>query len=126
MAADVVTVVNGGLDLITALLAASDIKYIHFGTGTTGAAVADTALETASSEARTSGVQTQETTTTADDTYQCVGTVTASGGARAITEVGLFDASTAGNMLLRGTFDVINLQDSDGIAFTIQIVTDQA
>jgi hypothetical protein len=58
------------------------------------------------------------TTTTANDTYRVVGTLTANSNA-AITEVGLFDASTGGNMYVRGTFAVINLEAGDSIQFTI-------
>jgi hypothetical protein len=121
--ADVVKVTNVGLDLVTALLAASNVKYVAWGTGTTAPVVTDTALETASAEARTSGTQTQQTTTTTDDTYQVVGLITAL-SAQAITEVGIFDASTAGNMLVRATFSVINVSIGDTITFTIKTVFD--
>lgn len=128
MAADVVTITNAGLGIITNRIKGSGTSpdYVHWGTGTTAAAVGDTALQTARAEARTQGTMTQQTTNTSNDTYQLVGTITAAGTTAAITEAGLFDASTNGNMLLRGTFDAINLQVGDGIQFTIKTVFDQA
>ena len=124
--ATVAIVTDVGLKAITALQAASDVKHVGFGTGTTGAVVGDTELETARSEARTSGTQTQETTNTTDDTYQVVANIICTATTAAITEVGLFDAATDGIMSLRSTFDVINLEVGDGVEFTIQVVLNQA
>lgn len=118
-------VTNVGLGLVTALLAASDHKYVGWGTGTTTAAVGDTALETASAEDRTSGTQSQQTTTTTSDTYRIVAEIVAT-DTRAITEVGVFSASTAGSMFMHADFAAINLSTSDSIEFTINTVLDQA
>jgi len=120
--ADVIMIINAGLALISEALAASASKYIAWGIGTTPPAAANTALETASAEARTAGTQTQQTTTTTDDTYQCAGTITCTASGKAITEVGIFDASTAGDMYLRGTFSAINVGVGDSINFTIKTV----
>ena len=117
-------IVNGGLDIITALLAASDNKYVAWGTDGTTAAVTDTALGTESAESRTSGTQSQQTTTTSNDTYRCVGEITAT-DTRAITEVGIFDASSGGNMLMHADFSAINLSSGDSIEFTINNILDQ-
>jgi len=122
--ANVTTVVNGGLDLVTALLAASDIKYISWGTDGTEAAVTDTDLGAESAEDRTSGTQTQQTTTTSNDTYQLVGSITATDD-RAIVEAGIFDASTAGNLFVHCNFAVQNIPSGDTITFTFKIVSDQ-
>jgi hypothetical protein len=121
--ANVVTDV--GLGLITALLEASSHKYIAWGTGTTAANVADTALETESAEDRTSGTQSQQTTTTSDDTYRVVGTVTAT-DARAITEAGVLSADDGGSLLGHAVFSAVNLASGDSIAFTFNFVFDQA
>ena len=115
MASDLIP--TAGLAAITALLAASDYKYVAWGTGTTAAAAGNTGLETESAEARTSGTQSQQTTTVTNDTYRVVGTITAT-GARAITEAGILSASTAGTLLRRCTFDAMNLGSGDSIAFT--------
>ena len=44
-----------------------------------------------------------QTITVTNDTYQVVGTQTA-GGTLAITNAGLFDASTSGNLFVKGDF----------------------
>jgi hypothetical protein len=121
--ANVVTDV--GLGLITALLAASSHKYLAWGTGTTGAAVGDTALETESAEDRTTGTQSQQTTTTTNDTYRVVGTITAT-DTRAITEAGVLSADDAGSLLGRSVFSAVNLLTGDSIAFTCNFKFDQA
>ncbi len=121
--ANVVT--NVGLGLTTAAMAASTNKYIAWGTGTTAANVADTALETESAEDRTSGTQSQQETNTANDTYRVVGTIT-SLSTQAITEAGVLSASDAGSLLGHAVFSAINLDAGDSIAFTFNFVYDQA
>ena len=125
--ADVAKIVDVGLKFITAALkglGATEPKNIGWGTGTTGAAVANTGLETPGAEARTAGTSTQQTTTTTDDTYRVVGTITCAGSAKAITEVGLFSAATDGILLTRATFSAINVSVGDSIVFTINNVFD--
>lgn len=94
--------------------------YIDWGTGTNAAAVTDTALQTPGGESRTNGTKTKQTTTVSNDTLQVVGTITASGG-KTITEAGLFDASSSGNLYVRGVFTGIALLTGDSIAFTVTI-----
>jgi hypothetical protein len=57
------------------------------------AAATDVAMFQESAEARVTGTSSQVTTTTTNDTYQVVGTITAS-ATRAITEFGAFDSTT--------------------------------
>jgi hypothetical protein len=109
-----------GRDLITALLVASTDKYVAWGTGAGTAAVTDTTLFTESAESRTAGTQTQQTTSVTNDTYQVVGTITAT-ATRAITNAGVFDASTAGNMLLKGDHSTVNLNTGDSIQYTFKL-----
>lgn len=94
-------------------------NWIGVGTSATTAVITDTALG-AAVESRVAGTSTQQTTTTTNDTYQVVGTVTAT-AARAITEAGLFDASTAGNMYLHSDFPVVNLAIGDSIQTTLKV-----
>ncbi len=122
-------VVNEGLDILTNRISGSgtEPKYIAWGTGTTAAAVTDAALETESAEeSRTTGTSSRQTTNTTNDTYRVTGTVTCATSAKAITEVGLLDASSSGNLFLRSTFSAINLAVGDAITFTIDTVFDQA
>jgi hypothetical protein len=57
------------------------------------AAVSDVALFAETAEARQTGTSSAVTTTTTQDTYQVVATLTAS-GSRAVTEVALLDSTT--------------------------------
>ncbi len=93
-------------------------KYMHWGTGTTTAAVTQTALVTPRGESRVSGTSSIVTVSQTDDAYQVVGTITCASSAAAITEFGQFDASTDGNMLIRSSFDAINVEIGDSIQFT--------
>jgi hypothetical protein len=98
---------------------ATEPNFIGWGTGT-GAVITGTALASAASEARTAGASTLATTTTTNDTYQVVGTLTVSGAAKTISEVGLFDASTAGNLFLWADFAGISLDIGESIQFTLK------
>jgi hypothetical protein len=111
-------VTNTGKDIITNRIIGSGTEpnYVAIGTGTTAEAATQTALVT-EVETRALGTSSRATTTTANDTYRVVGTITATAG-RAVTESGLFDASTSGNMFTRGVFSVVNLSTGDSIQLT--------
>lgn len=121
---------NGLAETTAALVTQNAMKYIGWGTGS-GQTVSSNDLATPANESRTTGTASQQTTTTTNDTYRVVGTITA-GGSRAITEVGVFDAAgtgnppSGGNMDIYGDFSVINLATGDSIAFTINAIFDQA
>jgi hypothetical protein len=119
---DTAFVVDGGMAIITNRIkgAGSEPLHIGWGTGTTTAATPNTALETPRAEARTEGTSTRETTSSTNDTYQVVGTITCASTPAAITEVGLFDAATDGNLFLRATFSAINVSVGDSVAFTLK------
>jgi hypothetical protein len=114
--------VNAGKALVTSLIlagGATEPHHVAWGTGAGTAAITDTTLFTESAEARVVGTSTQQTVTVTNDTYQVVGTITAS-ATRAITNAGLFDAATTGNLFVKGDFTVINLATGDSIQFTIK------
>lgn len=115
-------VTNAGKGIITNRLkgAGTEPNYLAWGTGAGTAAITDTTLFTESTEARVAGTSTQQTTTTTNDTYQVVGTMTAA-GARTITNAGLFDASTSGNLFMKGDFTGVALNTGDSIAFTMKV-----
>jgi hypothetical protein len=100
------------------------LKFIGMGTGATTAArtaaAADTALST-EVETRATGTESIVTTTVANDTYQIVGTITAT-ASRVVDEAASFDAATVGNIGVSATFAVINLASGDSIQFTIKVV----
>jgi hypothetical protein len=116
-------VVNTGRAIITSRLigtATAVPLYVAWGTGTTGVALTDTTL-TEPGEARTLGIGTQTTTTTASDTVNITGTVVAT-GTRTIAEAGLFTAVTSGTLFVRGVLaSTIGLTTGDSIAFTFNV-----
>lgn len=114
--------VNAGKAIVTNRIKGSGTEpvYVAWGTGAGTTAATDTTLFTESAEARTSGTSTQQTTTVTNDTYQVIGTITAT-ATRAITNAGLFDASSAGNMFMKGDFSTVNLSSGDAIQFTMKV-----
>ena len=120
---------NGLAAFVTALVTDNVVRQLGWGTGSGQTASAND-LATAAAESRVAGAMTAETTNTTDDTLQITGTIVAT-AARAITEVGVFDAAgtgnppSGGNMAIYGDFSVINLANGDSIAFTIKAILDQ-
>ena len=121
---------KGLAELIAAVVADNVVRQLGWGTGS-GQGVANNDLATPANESRVAGALSQVDTNTVGDTLQIVGKIIA-GGARAITEVGLFDAAGAGNppaggdMAAYSDFAVINLATGDSIEFTMKITLDQA
>lgn len=117
---------NAGAAIVTnrIIQAGTAPRNIGWGTGTVAAAVTDTALgvEAAPTTAggRTVGTESRTTGSVASDQYTVTGTVTAN-STLAITEAGLFDATTAGNMLIRSNFAAVNVVSGDSIAFTFNL-----
>ncbi len=111
---------------------ATRMRYLQWGEGS-GQDAADNVIADpgATNENRTAGTSSVDTTTTTGDTYQVTGAIVAA-GARAITELGVYDGAgsanppTGGNMGIYGDFPVVNLGTNDSITFTIRIVGDQA
>lgn len=95
-------------------------SYVAWGTGAGTAAVGDTTLFTEASETRVAGTSSRVTTTETNDTYQVVGTLVADAG-KTITNVGLFDAATVGNLLVKADFTGIALNADDSIQFTLKL-----
>jgi len=95
----------------------ADFKYHDSGTGTTAEAAADTAMETACGEARDTGTQTEGASA---NIYKSVATHTYA-DTFAITEHGLFNASTVGTLMDRTVFTAINIVSGDKIEFTYQL-----
>ena len=128
-------VVNAGRDIITNRIKGSGTEPLNIGWGTgtqTTALVTDTGLgpttveklvdlSTSAGTDHTLGTSTRVTTTITNDTYQVVGTRTAT-GAGSVTVAGLFDAASGGNLFVKGDFAAINLVSGDSIAFTFKVV----
>jgi hypothetical protein len=124
-----IVLTNAGKGIITNRIKAggTEPNNIGWGTGVATATATDTALGTPQSPARVAGTSTQQTTTTTNDTYRVVGTVTA-GGTIAVTEAGLFDGAgtglppTGATLFIRGDFAALNLVSGDSITFTFNVV----
>jgi len=88
-------------------------NYHDSGTGTTAATIADTGLQTPTGNARVAGTQSNPSA----GQYRTVATLAYTASA-AITEWGLFSASTAGTMWDHKVFSALNVQNGDSITFT--------
>lgn len=121
-------VTSAGRDIVTnrILGAGTEPKHIGWGTGAGVAAVADVDLFTPATEARVAGTGSRVTTTTANDTHQVVGELTAN-ATKTITNAGVFDAAGAGsppaggNLYVKGDFAGLPLVTGDKIQFTIKV-----
>lgn len=114
--------VNTGKAIITDYLnggAATQPKYVAWGTGAGTTAAADTTLFTEVLP-RVSGTTSQVTTSTTNDTFQVVGTQTAA-SSYTITNAGLFDAATSGDLFVKGDFTGVALNTGDSIQFTFKV-----
>lgn len=89
-----------------------DFKYHDSGVGTTDPAIGDTDIETTDGESRVAGTQVPSGVT-----YASVGTI-AYTTSKAITEHGLFNASTSVTLMDRSEFAAINVVNGDSIQFT--------
>ncbi|MCD6255588.1 MAG: hypothetical protein J7J44_04865 [Deltaproteobacteria bacterium] len=102
----------------------TQFKYIAIGTGTTAASSSDTALET-ETHRELADTLDRVTTTVTNDTARLIKTFSGYTGSESITESGVFDASTGGNMLCRRTFSALNIDwdagDSLQITWKIQV-----
>lgn len=117
-------VVNTGLAFIASRMKdTTDAAMSHMavGSGTTAAAAGNTALETQIG----SRVSLTSTTVTANATAY-VATFAAGTGTGAITEAGIFNASTAGTMLCRTVFSVVNKGADDTLQITWTITLNAA
>jgi len=88
------------------------MSHLAVGTGSTSPAAGDTAL--GSELAR----QTLTSTTVSSNEVTYIATFAPGTGTGAITEAGLFNDSSAGDMLCRTTFAVVNKAAADSMTIT--------
>lgn len=105
-----------GEDFTVDQLDAFGTYYVAWGTGAGTASKTSTTLFTEASEARVATTDTQPTS----NTLQFVGTITADAG-KTITNAGIFDASTSGNLICHSDFTGVVLASGDKIEFTFQL-----
>jgi hypothetical protein len=103
--------VNFIVDCHQNLAELENLNYHAMGTGAAAEAIGDTAMTQV--ESRVAGTQSEP----AANQYRTVATITAT-AARAVTEHGIWSASTAGTLFDRSVFAAINLGNGDSIQFT--------
>jgi hypothetical protein len=103
---------NGIADQLLASPSISKPTHMAIGTGTNAAAAGDTALQT---ELDRNALTTKTRST---NVVTMVGDWAAGDGTGAITEAGILDAASSGNLYSRAVFSVVN----KGSADTLQIV----
>jgi len=110
---------NAGKDIITNRILGNgtEPKFAAIGTGAGTAAATDTTLFTEVETRSGTNAGSRSTTTTTNDTVQWTNTVSIT-ATRAITNAGFFDASSSGNLLLKGDFSTINLVNGDSLQLT--------
>lgn len=107
----------GKNDIVDQLLASpAAVKPTHMaiGTGTTAAAVGDTTLQTETASTRVA--LTSKTRST--NVLTMVGDWAAGIGTSAVTEAGVFNAASAGDLYSRAVFSAINKGASDTLKIT--------
>lgn len=123
-------VVATGRAIVTNRLKGAGTEPLNLGWGVSAGTTADTDttlfgerlvdLTTAAGTDHTAGASTQQTTTTTNDTYQVVATRTAT-GAGTVTNLGLFDAASGGNLFFKGDFTGVGLASGDSIQATCKV-----
>jgi hypothetical protein len=116
-------VVNTGLAYIISRMkdtSAAAASHMAMGTNATAAAAANTSLGAESARVALSST-TIVTTTVAGDSLQYVATFAPGVATAALTEAGLFNAASAGTMIARTVFPVINKGALDTLAITWNI-----
>jgi hypothetical protein len=110
-------VVTTGKNHIAAKIAATtnspaSMTHMAIGTGTTSPAAGDTTLGTEGGRVSLSATVVSTNTVTYTATFP------AGTGTGAVTEAGIFNASSNGTMLCRTTFSAVNKASGDSIAIT--------
>ena len=108
-------VVDDGLDYIASRMkdaTATAMSHMAVGSGTTAAAAGDSTLGTEL------GRVALTSTTVASNAITYVGDFAAGTGTGAVTEAGIFNASSSGTMLCRTVFSVVNKAAADTLKIT--------
>lgn len=109
-------VVDTGLDYIASRMkdaTATAMTHMALGSGTTAAAAGDTDLGSILGSR-----ELLDSTTVTDNTIQYVASFEAGDATGAVTEAGIFNASTGGTMLCRTVFGSIAKQADDSMSVT--------
>ena len=116
-------VVTAGKAFVTSRITGAStavMSHMGVGTGTVAAAAADTALGTQVARVALTST-TRVTTNVTNDAVQYLATFPAGIGTGALTEAGLFNSASGGDMFARTVFPVINKGANDSITITWKI-----
>lgn len=108
-------VVDSGLNYIASRMkdaTATAMGYMAIGTSTTAAAAGDTTLGTEIDRNAVTSV------TVTDESIAYAASWAAGDGTGAVTEAGIFNAASAGDMLARTVFSVVNKDANDTLSIT--------
>lgn len=124
--ASVAVVTNKGLGIIANRIkgVGDEPLYLAWGSGTGTAASADESLFDEESEDRAVMVSEIVSVSTANDSYKVTGAIVAD-GSKTITNWGVFDAPTGGNLLLHESIDpgvLFEMGQFGSFLFRIQII----
>lgn len=122
-------IVNAGLAEIAGLIgntgSPTAFTYLAVGSGSTAAAATDTTLETELTDGgleRAAATVTRTTTTATNDTLQLVKAFTVT-GTKTVREVGVFNASSSGDMMSRSVLTADkNLESGDTFTLTYKLI----
>lgn len=109
-------VVDSGLDFIASRMAGASsnvMSHMALGSGTTAASNTDTDLESILGSR-----ETLFSTTVTDNAIQYIAFFDAGRATGAVTEAGIFNADSSGDMLCRTVFDVVNKGADDSLRIT--------
>lgn len=120
-------VTNAGKAAVAGLIlndvSVDDFDYIAVGTGTTSELATDTTLETEITTGggeRAAAVGTRVTTAVTNDTAQLAYTFSFT-ASFAVTESGVLNAASAGDLLCRKTFSAYNVVNGDSLEVTWKV-----
>jgi hypothetical protein len=117
-------VVTAGLGYITERMVGTGsvvMSHMAIGTGSTAPAAGNTALVTQNARVALTST-TRVLTTVANDSVQYVASFPAGTGTGALREAGIFNDPSAGTMLCRTVYDLINKGELDSLTITWKVV----
>ena len=97
--------------------------YLAVGTGTNAAAVGDTTLQTEITDsglARANATASRVTGSVTNDTARLTYTWSVS-GTKAVTEIGILNASSSGTLATRSVFSAVNVVNGDSLTATYDV-----
>jgi len=117
------TIMNAGLKVVTGLMLADigedAFDHLAIGTGTDAPNATDTSMY--AETYRSAGTGSQETDSVTDDTAQLTTSISIT-SSNDVTEAGIFNSSSTGDMLARTTFSAVSVADGDTVNLGYSVV----